>query len=444
MKSPQNHRDIMRQLGLIQFFALLCPRLRTKTAFMSSKLRKSAGPFVWSSTDEQKFRELLEEVASAHMDGLTKLFDVNIAPKIVICHSDWAQSQNVSATILLVKYKTKAGEVKTEPAICESKQLSESYANKSSLLGELASLTTGILSLRCILEQTPFIVKTDSLSMTFLLAWQFDTKVVMDNKMFSRLVVVLQPFQFYCSYLPASSMQYSADAISRLELKVGKPIDRFLMDTPNFSDFELADTFLRPFRQAEDVKSFEDRNKRNVELIRTIETAKGLDEREIIELFSHTHRLPKRLHPSIQREITLIEQECENAKKSDPDLEYWKSSFGFQEPKGLSEIGVSQPRKLVENEEIIAANEVVLRELSDSDDLFDQTLAPNEVSCLTREGLNQLRQDTEWICNNHTYRDILYNPFDGIIPEAFARSSRELIHFVHEVNYIYQHALSTD
>ena len=373
----------MRQLGLIQFFALLCPRLRTKTAFMSSKLRKSAGPLVWSSTDEQKFRELLEEVASAHMDGLMKLFDVNIAPKIVICHSDWAQSQNVLATILLVKYKTKTGEVKTEPAICESKQLSESYANKSSLLGELASLTTGILSLRCILEQTPFIVKTDSLSMTFLLARRFDTKVVMDNKMFSRLVVVLQPFQFYCSYLPASSMQYSADAISRLELKVGKPIDRFLMDTPNFSDFELADTFLRPFRQAEDVKSFEDRNKRNVELIRTIETAKGLDEREIIELFSHTHRLPKRLHPSIQREITLIEQECENAKKSDPDLEYWKSSFGFQEPKGLSEIGVSQPRKLVENEEIIAANEVVLRELSDSDDLFDQTLAPNEVSCLT-------------------------------------------------------------
>ena len=80
--------------------------------------------------------------------------------------------------------------------------------------------------------------------MTYLLARRFDTKIVLNNKQFLRLCIVLQPFHFYCSYLPAACMQFSADALSHLQVKTGKPIYRFLQDTPDFSDFELADTFL--------------------------------------------------------------------------------------------------------------------------------------------------------------------------------------------------------
>ena len=95
-------------------------------------------------------------------------------------------------------------------------------------------------------------------------------------------------------------------------------------------------------------------------------------------------------------------------------------------------------------EEVVAANEVVLEEPTGKEDLLDQTLAPNLTSCLTREGLRRLREDTELICSNETFRNIIYNPLDGIMPQAFARSSRELINYVSEINYIYHHSLTTD
>ena len=444
IKSPQNHRDTMRILGLLNFFSLLYVRLRTKTAFLSSKLRKSSGSCSWSSEDEVRFRALLDDVSNAHMEGMTKLFDVNISPKLCLIHSDWCAQNNTSAVCVLVKYKTSAGEVKTEPAICESKQLPSSYADKSSLLGETAALCTGLLSLRCILEYTPFVVLTDSLSLTYLLARRFDTKVAVDNKMFTRLCVALSNFHFACTFLPSASMEKSADAISRLEVKVGKPIDQFLSDTPNFSDFELADTFLRPYRQDEDIKSFEDRNQRNLEMVKKIETAKGLDEREMIELFSHTHKFPRRLHPTVQQEISAIEQEVDDQSVVDPDVLHWRSSFGFAEPKGVEDIGAEAPMDLIQNEDIVASNEVEVKEELTTDDLFDQTLSSNNVSALTREGIKRLREDTDWICKNKTYRNVLYNPTESLIPEACSRSSKELINYVHEINYVYHHSLSTD
>ena len=124
-------------------------------------------------------------------------------------------------------------------------------------------------------------------------------------------------------------------------------------------------------------------------------------------------------------------------------IQTWKSTFGHTVELDYNNIGIQSTVSTL-TEHIVAANEVLLEEPTGKEDLFEQTLAPNVTSCLTREGLRRLREDTEWICSNKTFRDILYNPMEGIMPQAFARSSRELLNYTAEINYVYHHSLTTD
>ena len=114
---------------------------------------------------------------------------------MVIVHSDYLQENNCGALLIFVKFKEN-GKVRTLPAAADSRQLPKSYCAKSSLLGELAAFVHGIIAMRCILEFVPFILKTDSLSLVFLLVRRFDTKIVLNNRQFSHLCVAMQPFSF--------------------------------------------------------------------------------------------------------------------------------------------------------------------------------------------------------------------------------------------------------
>ena len=114
--------------------------------FMTKKLKKNT-PWEWTKENETQFRKIIDQVIHAHVKGFQKLF----SPEKVfvsLC-SDWCRLNNSSGAVALIRYEDPDDpeKVRAELAMCDSRQLAPTIANKSSTLGEVASLLASITAL---------------------------------------------------------------------------------------------------------------------------------------------------------------------------------------------------------------------------------------------------------------------------------------------------------
>ena len=435
MASPKSQRCVMKILGLLNFYSSLIVSLRHKTRFLSDKLKKSNQGFSWSEDDEARYRRLLSDASDSHMPGLLALFSPTQEHRRVYCQTDWAQSSNSSSMIVYVKFK-EGEKTRLCAAACDSRVLPESYRDKSSVLGELASATFSAVALRSLLLWVPWTLFTDSIALVFLFANRFNTKSVITNKQFQRLVIAMQPFSFVCRFLPSAAMEQSADVISRFEKEKQMPLNQFLTTLTCLEDFEKLDSLLRPDRQEEDDEQFLLRQQKNSDLLLRIENARGMDEEEIVHYFSKTMHLPK----DMQEIVNEIESTPEDSLEADKKT--WKENFAFNVK--MDDPSDSAVLQVVEETNRISAEEVKDQPAKSDVDYFTQIMPSNEVTELTKEGMAWTRRDAASIANCKVARDVMLNPTEEHFPLGFARSSTVLGDWCYTINYIYHHTLSTE
>ena len=434
MAPPRNQRSCMKILGLLNFFGVFLFNLRSRSAFLSNKLRKSSLPYTWTEEDDKKFKELMAYAADAHMEGFCALLDPMKHGKRIYVHTDWSNEVNASSAIVLVKFEDEEG-VKTLPAAADSKLLPDTYRGKSSLLGELASLCFSAISLRQILLWTPFIAYTDSLSLVYLLANRFKGTNAYTNDQVKKLLIGLESFNFMARFLPSGSMQKSADIISRYESEKGQPVDRFLASSTALEDYEDLDFLLRSSRQTENQAQFLIRQEKNVEMMMKIEKAKNMNDEDLVKVFAGTVRFPQ----AAERMVNEVEALDRN---EDIDLKCWKENFAFsvkmEEP---CEKLVKQGLCVVKR---IPAEELDFQEPSEDQDYITSIMPRENVTNLNQSGLDRMRQDSAAIANCKQAREIILNPVEGCFPVGFVRSDREALDYLAEVNYIYMHTTTDD
>ena len=133
------------------------------------------------------------------------------------------------------------------------------------------------------------------------------------------------------------------------------PLDRFLATTPDFTDFEHADTFLRPASPEENLAEFEQHNKRNTELLVKIEESRGMQEAEIVRLFSSTHHVPRQ-----SMDIVNVMEEI-----TDHDLVTWQNNFSYSITQDDLMLGKQKVVNVIEESGRIPADEVIPKEYSE-------------------------------------------------------------------------------
>ncbi|MEL6110734.1 MAG: hypothetical protein AAFU85_32415, partial [Planctomycetota bacterium] len=246
---------------------------------------------------------------------------------------------------------------------------------------------------------------------------------------------MLEPFNFVAKYLPGSTMTYSADVLSRWEMREKMPVSEFLAQTQDLDVFEKLDADLRPDRQTESEESFLLRHQKNVDTVKRITESRDFSEEDLYAYFAHSHHIPRRLREA----VNAIQNPVED---SNNDLEFWKENFAYNvrlpEPKAAS------VRMVIQEKPRVPAGEVDDPEYNRAVDYFKQALPSSDVTNLTRDGMRWMREDAACIAESKPARDILLNPTEELVPQAFARSSREYGDFAGEVNYIYHHTLSTE
>ena len=425
MDSPKNLKNCRQILGLVGFFRNLCPYIGIYSAFLFEKL-KTGVQWTWTSSDEEKLRELLHRVSTAVNEGLLYILDLNLR-KTLHGMSDFCKELNTSAFVLCVRFEEE-GKVRVLPALVDSRKMAPSVADKASMIGELCAICASLSFSRSVIGSNPVVIYTDSISTCHLVKRRFSAQSAIDNQMVRRLLMLLAEYAVIIRFVPGKTLEYSADMLSRIKAERGESVDKLLDRTDKMADFVWADNILRPGIETESAKEFLKRTKLNCEALQRIEMAKGLDCHETEALFADTHLFSKNPKEGAVSSLdAVIEAESPEEVFKNPNVvpDYREEAFESATlPVTLDEV------------DRIPADKVEVKEVSQNADFLESTIPSNHSSGLTEYGLEKERKDLAVISRHKELRDTIVDPFDGLLDPKVASNAPDLVDHLYNVNAI--------
>ena len=423
--SPTSVRDVRKIVGLTSFFRNLVPYLGIYSAFLFEKLKNDVR-WSWTPEDEEKYRELLERVATACNEGLLYILDLNVR-KTLHGISDWCRDTNSSAFILCARFEEN-GKVRCVPGLVDSRKLPSSIADKASCIAEISSIVSSLSVARGIIGNLPINIYTDSIATVHLVKRSYASQAAIDNRMVRRLLMLLAEFSVIVKFVPGKSLEYSADTLSRIKTERGMSTDELLDKTDKLSEYIWVDEQLRPEVKNETAKEFEKRSRNNLEAMMRIEIAKGLGCDETERLFADTHLFSKPLQDASVSALHLALEEH--------DLEEI-----YRHPNNLPDVRedvfeAATPPVILDEADRVPADKMETKEVGDNEDFLTMTIPSNHFSGMTEYGLNKERQDIAVISRYKELAETVLDPYDGMYDPTVVNNGPDLNDHLHTINAI--------
>ena len=430
LPSPKSVKDCQKILGLLCFFKNITSRASMHSDFLYSKLRKDQ-VFFWSDEDEKSLRALLKHTAEACMTGFLVLLD-NSIKKVIIATSDWCKEKNSSSFICYVKYMEN-GELKISPAIVDSRKLPPSFAQKSSMYGELGALLSSLSFIQGpLLGPYPIMIYTDSMCLIYLVKRRFSAPSAINSAMVKRLLLALTNFHFILRYLPDPYMQASSDYLSRIDMERGQSTMDVLEHTTNMADFCDIDEKMRHIEK-ENLAEYDKRSKLNETMMLQIEQSKGYNRKELVSLFSSTHTFAESLEEANSANVAKEVEQALSTKDCPAEL--------FVNPPLLpaaptaADFSAADPFPVTDTDRV-PVDEFEEKETNDTADLISELLPTNHVSSMTKAGIRRDMEDVRFIGQRQNLTETILQPIDGYESSEILSDGRSYCDHLHSVNLL--------